>query len=215
MLSGVVPAVVAAGGRPGMAAVVRAASRAGVRVRLPGLGGLVHGGPGGRLAGVRRDGEQVGPPGPGGGGEQPGGHGFEPAPGAPPPAADPGSPAWQRPRACGQRRSGLSGTDPVPHRGSRPDCPEPERRRGTPDVRRGPRSPRRAGADRRAPRGRQDLPRHRQTGQRHPRHPGRRFRGPHDRRRLSRRRTKDRPHPRGEKPRRPGGPRARDGQVVR
>ena len=32
---------------------------------------------------------------------------------------------------------------------------------------------------------------------------------------LSRRRTKDRPHPRGEKPRRPGGPRARDGQVVR
>ena len=35
MLSGVVPAGVAAGGRSGMAAVVMAASRAGVRVRLP------------------------------------------------------------------------------------------------------------------------------------------------------------------------------------
>lgn len=35
MLSGVVPAGVAAGVRPGMAAAVMAASRAGVRVRLP------------------------------------------------------------------------------------------------------------------------------------------------------------------------------------
>ena len=71
-------------------------------------------------------------------------------------------------------------TDPVPRRRSRPDRPEPERRRGAPDLRRGTRSPRRAGADRRPPRGRQDLSCHRRTGQRHPRHPGRRFRGPHD-----------------------------------
>ncbi len=70
--------------------------------------------------------------------------------------ADQGSPTWQRPGISGQWRSG---SDPVPHRRSRSDCPAHERRCGPPDLRRRTGSPGRAGADRRSQRSRQDLPR--------------------------------------------------------
>ena len=103
-----------------------------------------------------------------------------PVPGAPRVRLTRGPPPGNGRAPAGNGAAISAETDPVPRRRSRPDRPEPERRRGAPDLRRGTRSPRRAGADRRPPRGRQDLSCHRRTGQRHPRHPGRRFRGPHD-----------------------------------